>query len=303
VHAERGTQRHGDKRGRAGRQDDDRREPGLALARAGRRVALVDLDARSASMHRFFDLAAQPGLTDVGLSASGSRMPSCASISVTRWFPRVESVTATASRRAASTFFLRGRSTESGRVRRASAARAYARLPSRANGHHPRRRAAASSCWRRDRRQLRGRRTHRRRTIERRPRTDARRSRPRPSSPAARLGVIVAGADFEKGYGYLTSPYQPSARGWPRRLEPRRSSASGLRLELRQPLRRSGTCIAAGSPSRPEIQRFALTFRKTLKGRLILREDLGDGVGSCIAFSGLRVAGPGPSLDAWLRRT
>lgn len=31
------------------------------------------------------------------------------------------------------------------------------------------------------------------------------------SSPAAKLGVIVAGANLERRYGYLTSPYQASA--------------------------------------------------------------------------------------------
>ena len=39
----------------------------LALARAGRRITLLDLDLRSASLHRFFGLDAQPGLTDVAL--------------------------------------------------------------------------------------------------------------------------------------------------------------------------------------------------------------------------------------------
>jgi succinoglycan biosynthesis transport protein ExoP len=39
----------------------------LALATAGRRVTLIDLDLRSASLHRFFDLEARPGLTDVVL--------------------------------------------------------------------------------------------------------------------------------------------------------------------------------------------------------------------------------------------
>jgi succinoglycan biosynthesis transport protein ExoP len=37
----------------------------LALARARRRVTLVDLDLRSASLHRFFGLDDRPGLTDV----------------------------------------------------------------------------------------------------------------------------------------------------------------------------------------------------------------------------------------------
>lgn len=39
----------------------------LALAHAGRRVGLVDLDLRNASLHRFFDLEVSPGLTDVVL--------------------------------------------------------------------------------------------------------------------------------------------------------------------------------------------------------------------------------------------
>jgi Mrp family chromosome partitioning ATPase/capsular polysaccharide biosynthesis protein len=39
----------------------------VALARAGRRVTLVDLDLRSASLHRFFEIPAQPGITDVVL--------------------------------------------------------------------------------------------------------------------------------------------------------------------------------------------------------------------------------------------
>jgi polysaccharide biosynthesis transport protein len=37
----------------------------VACARAGRRVVLVDLDLRSSSLHRFFGLAAAPGLTDI----------------------------------------------------------------------------------------------------------------------------------------------------------------------------------------------------------------------------------------------
>ena len=39
----------------------------LAVARAGRRVALVDLDLRKPMLHRFFDLAGTPGITDVVL--------------------------------------------------------------------------------------------------------------------------------------------------------------------------------------------------------------------------------------------
>jgi tyrosine-protein kinase len=39
----------------------------VALARAGRRVVLVDLDFRNPSLHRFFGLASTPGLTDVVL--------------------------------------------------------------------------------------------------------------------------------------------------------------------------------------------------------------------------------------------
>jgi hypothetical protein len=32
------------------------------------------------------------------------------------------------------------------------------------------------------------------------------------SCPAAKLGIIVAGADVESGYGYLIDPYQPARR-------------------------------------------------------------------------------------------
>jgi polysaccharide biosynthesis transport protein len=39
----------------------------VALARAGRRVILIDSDLRRPSLHRFFDLAPSPGLTDVEL--------------------------------------------------------------------------------------------------------------------------------------------------------------------------------------------------------------------------------------------
>ena len=39
----------------------------VVLARAGRRVTLVDLDLRSPSLHRFFGLNSHPGLTDVVL--------------------------------------------------------------------------------------------------------------------------------------------------------------------------------------------------------------------------------------------
>jgi polysaccharide biosynthesis transport protein len=39
----------------------------VALARAGRRIVLVDLDFRNPSLHRFFGLASTPGLTDVAL--------------------------------------------------------------------------------------------------------------------------------------------------------------------------------------------------------------------------------------------
>jgi polysaccharide biosynthesis transport protein len=39
----------------------------LAVARAGRRVVLVDLDVRKPMLHRFFDLAGTPGITDVVL--------------------------------------------------------------------------------------------------------------------------------------------------------------------------------------------------------------------------------------------
>jgi capsular exopolysaccharide synthesis family protein len=42
----------------------------VALARAGRHVVLVDLDLRSASLHRFFHLPSSPGLTDVVLRAT-----------------------------------------------------------------------------------------------------------------------------------------------------------------------------------------------------------------------------------------
>jgi polysaccharide biosynthesis transport protein len=40
---------------------------GLALARAGRRVTIVDLDLRKASLHDFFNIQPHPGLTDVAL--------------------------------------------------------------------------------------------------------------------------------------------------------------------------------------------------------------------------------------------
>ncbi len=39
----------------------------LALARAGKRVTLVDLDLRRPFLHRFFDLEVRPGVTDVAL--------------------------------------------------------------------------------------------------------------------------------------------------------------------------------------------------------------------------------------------
>jgi len=39
----------------------------LALARVGRRVALVDLDLRGPTLHRFFGLSTRPGVTDVAL--------------------------------------------------------------------------------------------------------------------------------------------------------------------------------------------------------------------------------------------
>jgi Mrp family chromosome partitioning ATPase/capsular polysaccharide biosynthesis protein len=39
----------------------------IALARAGRRVVLVDLDFRNPSLHRFFGLASTPGITDMVL--------------------------------------------------------------------------------------------------------------------------------------------------------------------------------------------------------------------------------------------
>jgi tyrosine-protein kinase len=42
----------------------------VALARAGRRVALVDLDLRRPYLHCFFDLAPGPGLTDVAVGRS-----------------------------------------------------------------------------------------------------------------------------------------------------------------------------------------------------------------------------------------
>ena len=52
----------------------------VALARAGRRVALVDLDLRRPYLNRFFRLPASPGITDVALgryelSAALSRVP------------------------------------------------------------------------------------------------------------------------------------------------------------------------------------------------------------------------------------
>lgn len=43
---------------------------GVAFAHAGRRVLLVDLDFRRASLHRFFDLGMQPGIADVVLSSA-----------------------------------------------------------------------------------------------------------------------------------------------------------------------------------------------------------------------------------------
>ena len=39
----------------------------IALARAGRRVVLVDLDLRKPFIDHFFDLTGRPGLTDVAL--------------------------------------------------------------------------------------------------------------------------------------------------------------------------------------------------------------------------------------------
>jgi succinoglycan biosynthesis transport protein ExoP len=43
----------------------------VALARAGRRVALVDLDLRRPTLHNYFQLGIQPGLTDVALGHAG----------------------------------------------------------------------------------------------------------------------------------------------------------------------------------------------------------------------------------------
>lgn len=43
----------------------------VALARAGRRVVLVDLDLRRPTLHNYFDLGVQPGLTDVALGHAG----------------------------------------------------------------------------------------------------------------------------------------------------------------------------------------------------------------------------------------
>jgi polysaccharide biosynthesis transport protein len=42
----------------------------VALARQGRRVILVDLDLRHATLHRFFDLVREPGVTDVVLGSA-----------------------------------------------------------------------------------------------------------------------------------------------------------------------------------------------------------------------------------------
>jgi Mrp family chromosome partitioning ATPase len=42
----------------------------VAFARAGRRVLVVDLDFRKASLHRFFGTSAKPGLTDVLLGSA-----------------------------------------------------------------------------------------------------------------------------------------------------------------------------------------------------------------------------------------
>src|SRR5439155_25281156 len=41
----------------------------VALARVGRRIALVDLDLRRPSMHRFFGASPQPGATDVTMGS------------------------------------------------------------------------------------------------------------------------------------------------------------------------------------------------------------------------------------------
>src|SRR5437667_12434095 len=41
----------------------------IAIARRGRRVALVDLDLRRPALPRFFDVDRAPGLTDVALGA------------------------------------------------------------------------------------------------------------------------------------------------------------------------------------------------------------------------------------------
>jgi Mrp family chromosome partitioning ATPase len=43
---------------------------GVAFAHAGRRVLLVDLDFRKASLHRFFDLNMKPGIADVVLGSA-----------------------------------------------------------------------------------------------------------------------------------------------------------------------------------------------------------------------------------------
>jgi len=59
----------------------------IALARFGRRVALVDLDLRRPMIHNYFDLGDQPGLTDVALGRA-SVTEALLSISIAEEKPR-----------------------------------------------------------------------------------------------------------------------------------------------------------------------------------------------------------------------
>jgi non-specific protein-tyrosine kinase len=184
----------------------------LALARAGRRVALLDLDLRSASIHRFFRIEAQPGLADVAFNR----------VRLSDALVRVDLGDQLLPTAMESPYGFSEGSLDilpSG-SRPPNAGEFVARLPlgpilAYFQGQTdivlidgpPLLRVGDAIAVSSEVDALA---VVARLNVARGPMLDDL-GRVLRSSPTAKLGVIVAGANLERGYGYLTSPYQSSA--------------------------------------------------------------------------------------------
>ena len=187
----------------------------VALARAGQRVVLVDLDLRRPFLDKFFDLNG-PGITQVALGHA-SLDDALARVAIADPDARQARRRRDANGNGNGNGNGLSKSVKGvlevlpigpdparpGRVRRPAGAERDPRAAARARRHRPDRLAAGAARRRRDDAEHEGRRDRARHSDEGRPPADARRARAAARHvPTPVLGFVVTGAGEEEGYGY-----------------------------------------------------------------------------------------------------